>query len=563
LQQFRTLLWLKWTLFRNSFRSSKATITRIASFLGMILALGFALVVSFGLGAAAYALTRPGLINALERRSSGPVSPGISAEFIFFSILAFCFLIWATLPLSIGSGRQFDPGSLLLYPISLKKLFALDFISEITTLQSIFAIPAILALGVGAGLGTGFLFRALLASLIAAAFGLALTKWLSVSIGSLTRKKRTRGETLIAIIGGAVGLGGALVGQIAPAIFKHAESVKALRWTPPGAAAFALTNGVIADPWAYTLALLTLVGYTTLLVCATYWIARRAALGIGGRKRKASTQTAAAKTEIYTGWELPLLSSGLAAIVEKELRYILRNAQVRMMAMMPLILIVIRLVNTRRFEAATGGRGSAPLATDLLDYGGGLVAAGGVLYVFLTLSGISCNQFAFEEGGMRALILSPLERRKILIGKNIATTIVALCFATLLLLINHLIFRDLTPLSLLFAALSFVIFAAMMSVMGNWFSIRFPKRMKFGKRMNVSGVVGLMLIPMIVVLMLPPLGAIAAGYVGKSLLIEYVTLLLFAALAVAFYLQIIDAQGELLQRREVEILDAVREPMDD
>jgi hypothetical protein len=125
------------------------------------------------------------------------------------------------------------------------------------------------------------------------------------------------------------------------------------------------------------------------------------------------------------------------------------------------------------------------------------------------------------------------------------------------------IFRDLTPLSLLFAALSFVIFAAMMSVMGNWFSIRFPKRMKFGKRMNVSGVVGLMLIPMIVVLMLPPLGAIAAGYVGKSLLIEYVTLLLFAALAVAFYLQIIDAQGELLQRREVEILDAVREPMDD
>lgn len=563
MSQLRTLIWLKWTLFKNSLRSSKAAVTRIASVLGMLLALAVSLLIAAGLAAAAYALTRPeGLSAVLENRSGVPMSAGISAEFIFFTLFAFCYLIWATLPLSTGSGRQFDPGSLLMYPISLKKLFAIDFISELTTLQSIFAIPAILAIGVGAGLGTGMIGRALVASVIAALFGLALTKWLTVSIGSMTRKRRSRGESLVAIIGAVVGLGAALLGQVAPMIFKHAESVKGLRWTPPGAAAFALTNGLTSGVTGFVLALFALTAYTILLVITTYWIARRAALGIGGRKRKAVPSPLAADVVNYTGWEVPLVSPSLAAVIEKELRYISRNAQVRMMALMPLILIVVRLVNNRRFnEAGRGGHSS--LASDFMIYGEGLIATGGVLYVFLILSGLLCNQFAFEEGGMRALILSPAERWKVLVGKNIAIVFVALCFSGALLIINEVIFRDLTMGALFFVAVSFVIFAALMSAIGNWFSIRFPKRMKFGKRMNVSGAVGLLLLPIAVLVALPSLGAVAAGFVAQSLVIEYVTLLVFAFLAVLFYVLVIGSQGELLQRREIEILEAVREPTDE
>ena len=59
-------------------------------------------------------------------------------------------------------------------------------------------------------------------------FGLALSKWISTSVGSLIRKKRTRGETLLALIGVVAGLGGALFGQIAPVLFRHAESISAL-----------------------------------------------------------------------------------------------------------------------------------------------------------------------------------------------------------------------------------------------------------------------------------------------------------------------------------------------
>ncbi len=125
---------------------------------------------------------------------------------------------------------------------------------------------------------------------------------------------------------------------------------------------------------------------------------------------------------------------------------------------------------------------------------------------------------------------------------------------------NEIVFRDLTVGALVFVAFNFLIFMALMSVMGNWLSIRFPKRMKFGKRLNVSGMVGLLIIPMIFVLALPPVAATAAGYVAQSLLIEYVTLAVLAAFSIGFYLLVIGSQGELLQRRELEILETVNEP---
>jgi hypothetical protein len=562
MQHLLTLIWLKWTLFRNSLRSSKAVVNSIATILGMLLALAFALMIALGLGAAAYALSAPEIMTQITRRDGRSAADSIpSAQFIFFSILSFLYLMWATLPISVGSNRQFEPGRLLMYPVSLRKLFALDFVSETVNFQSVFAIPAIVALGIGAGLGKGMLAGALLASFFAALFGLALSKWLAISVGSMMRRKRGRAETLIALVGVALGLGGAAIGQVAPTLFKYAESFRGLRWIPSGAVAVALTTGLTEDGSAdYFLALATLAGYSILLVLAAYWVARRAALGLGGSGRDAKRKVETAN-ESYAGWQIPALSNELAAVIEKELRYILRNAQARLMVIMPMVLIVLRVLNTNRFSSEVGSNG-LPFGSELLTYGEGLIATGGVLYVFLILTGISCNLFAFEESGMRTLILSPVARDKILVGKNIAVTLMALIFSIALLLVNQIIFRDLTLRALLFAALSFIVFAAIMATIGNGLSIRFPKRMKFGKRMNVSGATGLLLIPIMILLALPPLGATAAGFIAQSWLVEYATLALFAVLSVGAYLLLLGTQGEALQRREVEILEAIREPSD-
>ena len=551
-----TLLWLKWTLFRNSLRSSKAVAGRIATLLGLAAALVLALIVALSLGFGAYALTSPEIGFQSFRVRSPERSAGIpSADFIFFSVFAMSYLFWAVLPVTMGSTRQFDPGHLLLYPISLRRLFAIDVISEVTSFQAIFAIPAILAIGVGAGLGTGNLAGSMLIALLAIAFGIALSKWVSTSLGSLLRKKRTRGETLLALIGVVFGLGGALFGQIAPSIFRQVESISALRWTPPGAIAFALSSDQHGTA-AYALVVAGLVAYTLVLLVITFWLARRSILGGGKRKRRPATP-AKEKVDNYTGWEVPLVSSALSAIVEKELRYAMRNAQVRMMAFMPLVLLALRFMNQRPFYSDSGA-GGGNLAADFITYVQPLMIAIGILYVFLILSGLFCNQFAFESAGMRALVLAPIDRKNILIGKNVATSIVALALSVALIAINHLIFRDVTHEALIFGVLSFFTFAPLISLMGNSISMRFPKAMKFGKRSNVSGVAGLLLIPMIGLLMLPPLAAVAAGFVARSLLVEYVTLGFLAAISIGFYWLMIGSQGETLERKELEVLEVVK-----
>ncbi|HET7288752.1 MAG TPA: hypothetical protein VFI71_14820, partial [Pyrinomonadaceae bacterium] len=484
------------------------------------------------------------------------VPESLSTEFIFFSIFGVVYLMWATVPLSLGGGKQFEAGKLLMYPITLRKLFVVDFISEFTTLHSVFLVPAVLALCIGAGLGSGKLWITEIVAIPAVLVGVGLSKWLSTIIGSLLRHKRARGETVVAMLGVVFGLGAAVAGQIIPLLFKHAESLRSLRWTPPGAAAFLLVGNAARDGVAYVAAFLTLSAYAILLIVATYWIVRRSALGIEGkRKRKVVVES---ETAGYSGWQLPLLSNDLSAMVEKEVRYLMRNAQVRMMALMSLLVIFIRLINSQRFGTTRRG-----MSNSFLAYGSGLLLLGGVLYVFLILAGLSCNLFAFEEGGMRTLILSPIDRRKILLGKNMVLTFLALVFVTALLILNSIIFRDITIGSLLFLMLSFVIFAALSWTVGNWLSIRFPKRMRYGKRLNVSGVGGLFLIPLILLLITPPVLATLVGYYTQSLINEYLLLTLFALVSVGLYSLMINFHGRLLARREIDILEAVREPSDE
>ena len=522
----------------------------------MLVAGILSLLVAFILGLAAYAISQPGALNDALRRT-GDAQGSASAEFVFFSIVGIIYLMWATVPLSIGGSKQFDAGKLLMYPITLRKLFAVDFLSELTTLHSIFAVPAVLAVCIGAGLGTGNLTVALITAIPILLFGIALSKWLSTTIGLLVRRKRARGETIVALIGGLVGLTAAVAGQIAPILFKHAESFRTFRWTPPGAAAFLLVGEEANEPIAFITAFLLLSAYAIGLIVVTYWIARRAALGLGGRRRRKAA-VMAEETTGYSGWQLPFVSGELSAVIEKEMRYAMRNAQVRMLALMPLILIVVKWVNSRRWSS-----GRPPASEDFLTYGAGLIATGGVLYVFVMLAGLSCNLFAFEEGGMRTFILAPIDRRKILLGKNIAIALAGLVFSGFILVLDAIVFRDMTGAAILFIALSFIIFSAISSMIGNWLSVQFPKRMRFGKRLNVSGVAGLLLVPMIIVLAMPPLMAVLVGYYTRSLFYEYVALSGLALSSVLLYMLMINFQGRSLARREIDILEAVREPTDE
>ncbi|HKG12799.1 MAG TPA: ABC-2 transporter permease [Pyrinomonadaceae bacterium] len=558
MSQLLALAWLKWALFRNSMRSKKAVAGRVASTAGMLIALAASLVVAAGLGFGAYLLaadSTAGGDGASELRDG-------AGYILLLFMLTVAYMMWALTPLALGGGNRFGPTRMLLYPVSLAKLFAIDFITDLTGLTAVFIVPSVFALGAGVGLARGRLASCLLVSLCAVAFGLSLSKLLSVGIGALIKSRRTRGETLLALLGALLGLTGAMMGQLMPFFEQHGEYLEPARWTPPGAAAYALSRGTRAGHGAdFTLSLLTLAAYAFACLFAAYRVARRTALGGGGggggsRKRArpsepgAGDARAAAAEAKYAGWRLPLVSPEFSAVFEKELRYAVRNAQLRVIALMAVGLTILLRIG----PAGTSGQ---RLWGGFTPYAEGSGTVFGVIYIFMLVAPVSTNLFGYDGSGMRALVLSPVSRRTILLAKNAAVALVSLLLVVVGVSAGGLIIGDLSPRVTLFALLSFVTSATLFAPVGNWLSIQFPKRVQFGKRMNRSGVAGLLLVPVFFLLLLPPAASIAAAHFAQSYAFKYVILAAFAILSVGMYALLLPVQARTLERRELKILEAV------
>lgn len=549
--QLFALIWLKWTLVRNSLRSRKAVAGRVAAALGVLAGLGLSLAAAIGVGAGAYFVSAHAGRGSLDARQLGA---GFAVLLFVFTTM---FLMWALMPLALGGGSRFEPSRMLLYPVSLGRLFAFDFLSDLTSLTSVFVVPSLVALCVGVGLGRGSLAAGLLVAFVSVAFGLSFSKLLSVGVGALMRSRRTRGEAALAVVGGLLGLTGILLGQLMPYLERHADSLGATRWTPPGAAADALARGLFAgDASALAVSTLTLGAYAFVCVLLAYRVARRTALGIGGAKAKRREPQAAVppagRAEGYAGWHLPFVSQEFSALFEKEVRYASRNAQLRVIALMAVVITaVLRLgpagAGSRRWM---GGGLTTP-------YAEGAGAVFSVIYIFMLVSPVSTNLFGYDGAGMRALVLSPASRRTVLLAKNAAVVLISLLLVGVGVGIGGFFLGDLTGRVLLFALLTFVTTAALFAPFGNWLSLQFPKRVQFGKRMNRSGVAGLLLVPIFFVLLLPPAAAVAAAHFAASLAVKYVILAAFALLSVGLYALVLPLQGRQLERRELEILEAV------
>lgn len=556
MSQLLALAWLKWALFRNSMRSKRAVAGSVASTLGMLLALAVSLLMAFGVGAGAYALTA----QAGGAATAQQLNVGFAVLLLLFTI---AFVMWALMPLATGGGSRFEPARMLLYPVSLGKLFAFDILSDLTSLTSVFIVPPIVALCVGVGLARGSFWSSLAVAFAAVAFGLSLSKLLSAGVGALVQSRRTRGETVVALLGALLGLSGVafgmtggLMGRLLPLVERHPGFLEGARRTPPGAVADALARGLFAgDRAALGVSVLTLAAYAAACLLLAYRVARRTALGAGGggggRAKRAAKVAGQGKVErVYVGWRLPFASPEFSALFEKEMRYAARNAQLRVIAVMAVALTMLLRIG----PAGTSGQ---RIWGTLTPYAEGSGTVFGVIYIFMLVAPVSTNLFGYDGSGMRALVLSPVSRRAMLLAKNAAVALVSLLLVVAGVTAGGLIIGDLSPRVTLFALLSFVTSAALFAPVGNWLSIQFPKRVQFGKRMNRSGVAGLLLVPVFLLLLLPPAASIAAAHFAESHAVKYVILAAFALLSVGLYALLLPVQARTLERRELDILEAV------
>ncbi|MES1180737.1 MAG: hypothetical protein ABUL66_02625, partial [Verrucomicrobiota bacterium] len=172
-----------------------------------------------------------------------------------------------------------------------------------------------------------------------------------------------------------------------------------------------------------------------------------------------------------------------------------------------------------------------------------------------------------DRDGFRALILSPADRRLILIGKNLAGLPVAAVFGLLLITLTtvRLHLPALTVLATLFQFASLLLMAGLA---GNLLSILMPYRIQPGT-MKPTKLPGLAMLVLMLCQMLFPV-AMSPVFIGPLLEMfwrradwpDFVPVnLIFSALLcglmATLYWQTLAPLGRLLQRRETKILGVV------
>lgn len=253
---------------------------------------------------------------------------------------------------------------------------------------------------------------------------------------------------------------------------------------------------------------------------------------------------------------LPLVPEQAAAVALGTLRSMVRAPEVKMAWGTAFI--------------ATLGLGALVLFQDapkIPEVAKPFIVTGAMLFSFFMLIQFLANQFGFDRQGFRAFVLSPVERRFLLFGKNLATWPVGGLFG-LFLLVAISFWLRLPLMAAVAAAFQLAALLLLGSLGGNLLSILVPFRVEAGS-MKPTKMPALAMLTMVLcqllfpVVMLPvfvpPLLELLWLKIGGPVFVPVNLLLsiLLAGLAAVLYWQTLEPLGRLLQRREIKILNTV------
>jgi hypothetical protein len=167
---------------------------------------------------------------------------------------------------------------------------------------------------------------------------------------------------------------------------------------------------------------------------------------------------------------LALLSPQVAAVVRKELRYLLRNGFAALLLLLPPVL-VFALISQAALFRFSGTKGIPPEM-----FFPGLIA-----YIILILMAPAYNSFAYDNTGVQTYFTAPSRFRDVLLGKNFVQ--VALIATELTLCIVAFSYRVGLPSTPIFlATLAAIVFTVVGQLsIANWSSLSFPRKLAFGQ----------------------------------------------------------------------------------
>jgi ABC-2 type transport system permease protein len=519
----RAILWAQWRILLH-FRSGGNLPSAALSGLILLGWFGLWTLVAAALGVLA---AQPGARSMFEQALPG-------------ALFLAC-VLWQVVPLLMASqGASLELKKLLVYPIPASQLFGVDVALRVTS-----GLEMIL---LAAGLTVGLLGNPAVPLKVAPAvfalfvlFNLLLASGLRQQLERWVARRRL-GEILVLLLVAASALPQLLMVTGAPAPVRRIGLVLEGAWWPWSAAAHLALGQSSAAAW------LTLLAWTAAAWTYGRWQFARnlrcdwdAASAAGAPPARTGTRG----DSIY-GLFSRFLPDPLAALVEKELRSLVRSPRFRLVFIMGFTFGVVIFLPTMLRHGA--GAISPHRLTMVSAYS--LLILGDVVF---------WNVFGFDRGAAQLYFLTPSPFSMALAGKNVAAAIFVLLEVTGVGVVWALLRMPMNPDMLVEAYAVTLVLSLYLLGAGNLASVSYPRPVNPERSTGAvsSGRARVILLLAYPALALPVLLAYGAEYAFRSRPAFYVVLAFAAALGAAFYWVALGSAAAKSERCREQFLDTL------
>jgi len=457
--QISAVLWLRWRLFVNALRTSRGVLELISR-----IVISFAFAVG-GLGGGLF-------MAAMASIFISEGKPGMLALLFWF-----IFVFWQFFPLmATALTNNPDSSELLRFPLRYRSYFLLRMVYG--AFDPVTVLVGLWSLGILAGVGyvkAALLPWAFLVLLVFAVFNLLFLQLTFAWVERWLAQRRTR--EILGVLFVLLMLSIQLIGPLArhfnrarPDVQIFVAIVAPVQGVlPPGLAADAIAQAVLSR---------FLVGLSSLgLLCAFvvvigYFLHLRLLAQYRGENLSevAAASSLPRDRSLRLGWNLPGFSAPVAAVFEKEIRYLLRSGPMLLTLVMPIfVLVVFRLgpMNSARNTGIFFAR-----APDM-------AFPSAVAYTLLMLTNLAYNNFGGDAGGIQFFYASPVSFREIVLAKNLTHAGILALETVLAWIAVSLLYRP-PALDITIAALAGLLFAAPVNFSaGNLLSLYSPKKLDY------------------------------------------------------------------------------------
>jgi hypothetical protein len=574
-EQLKTVLWLRWRLTRNQW-------ARSGGLLGAVIAV-LAGLGAFVMGGLCFAGALLGAAFGL-----GEASPKIIMAIWFGVTVGFLFFWMIGLLTELQRSETIDLQRLMHLPVALGQMFVVNYLVSHFAFSIIVAVPIMLGLGIGLVFARGpemglLVPLALSMVFMITAWTYCLRGWLA-TLMSNPRRRRTvimsitftfillsQGPNLYFNVLHRGGFHSSRQSTTDQDARRAAEQEKLNQllavqkfipplWLPLGAQG--LAEGRVWPALLGTLGCLSLgaLGLRRAYRGTVSFYYGQTGGQAPARIKPAGTVAAvAAPAGTSNGFlelRLPAVPEQAAALALATFRSLFRAPEVKM-----------ALGSSFLSMAIVGAMVFLRSPPHLTDTAKPFAATGVAAFSIFMLVQFLANQFGLDRDGFRSLILSPADRRLILLGKNLASLPVGATFGIIMLTLSSVWLH--LPW-LVFTATLFQLAALLLlaGLAGNALSILVPYRIQPGS-LKPTKMPGLAMLAMILCQMLvpvamapafvPPLAELLWRMAGwpDMVPVNLIFSVLLAAVVAVGYWQTLGPLGRLLQRRETKILGVV------